>query len=68
MAKVIVERACGCFKNSNYELETQCNSVEEALEKANEMCMIMNEDFCHKHKFKTEYVDGDVMIKMEMNG
>ena len=68
MAAVIVEKACGCFRNSDFEQETHFASIDEALEKANEMCIIMNEDFCHKHKFKTEYVDGNVMIKMEMNG
>lgn len=68
MAAVIVEKACGCFRNSDFEQETHFATVDEALEKANEMCIIMNEDFCHKHKFKTEYVDGNVMIKMEMNG
>ena len=68
MAAVIVEKACGCFRNSDFEHETHFASIDEALEKANEMCIIMNEDFCHKHRFKTEYVDGNVMIKMEMNG
>ena len=68
MAAVIVEKACGCFRNSDFEQETHFANIDEALEKANEMCIIMNEDFCHKHKFKTEYVDGNVIIKMEMNG
>ena len=68
MAAVIVEKACGCFRNSDFEQETHFANIDEALEKANEMCIIMNEDFCHKHKFKTEYIDGNVMIKMEMNG
>ena len=68
MAAVIVEKACGCFRNSDFEQETHFATIDEALEKANEMCIIMNEDFCHKHKFKTEYIDGNVMIKMEMNG
>lgn len=68
MAAVIVEKACGCFRNSDFEQETHFATIDEALEKANEMCIIMNEDFCHKHRFKTEYVDGNVMIKMEMNG
>ena len=68
MAAIIVERACGCFRNSDLQQETQCETVDEALAKADEMCIIMNEDFCHKHKFKTEYVDGNVMIKMVMNG
>ena len=68
MAAIIVERACGWFRNSDFQQETQCETVDEALAKADEMCIIMNEDFCHKHKFKTEYVDGNVMIKMVMNG
>ena len=68
MAAIIVERACGCFRNSDFEQETQCDTIDEALAKADEMCIIMNEDFCHKHKFKTEYVGGNVMIKMVMNG
>ncbi|MGB1226548.1 MAG: hypothetical protein ACPG9K_01560 [Poseidonibacter sp.] len=68
MAIVKIERACGCVKNSDLEMETQCANVDEALEKANEMVMTMNEDFCHKHRFKTSYEDGVVLIKMEMNG
>lgn len=68
MASVIVERACGCFRNSDFQQETNFETIDEALEQANEMCTIMNEDFCHKHRFKSEYVDGNVMIKMEMNG
>jgi hypothetical protein len=68
MAAIIVERACGCFRNSDFEQETQCDTIDEALAKADEMCIIMNEDFCHKHKFVTEFVDGNVMIKMVMNG
>lgn len=68
MAAVIVERTCGCFKNSDFEQETNFETIDEALQKADEMCTVMNEDFCHKHKFKTEYADGNVMIKMVMNG
>lgn len=68
MTTVKVERQCGCFKNSDLEAEMKFETVDEALSKAQEMCIIMNEDFCHKHKFRTEYVDGEVIIKMEMNG
>jgi len=32
------------------------------------MCIEMNEDFCHKHKFSAHYEDGEVIIKMQMNG
>ena len=68
MATVRVERACGCFRNSEFEEKTEFETIDEALAKANEMCTIMNEDFCHKHTFKSEYIDGEVVIKMGMNG
>jgi len=68
MARVRVDRACGCFRNSDFEQETQFETIDEALEKANEMCAVMNEDFCEKHTFKSEYIDGEVVIKMGMNG
>ena len=68
MTTVLVERQCGCFRNSDFEAETQFETVDEALQKAQDMCTIMNEDFCHKHRFRTEYVEGQVIIKMEMNG
>ena len=68
MATIKIERACGCIKNSDLKLETECVSVDEALEKANEMVVSMNEDFCCKHRFKTSYEDNIVLIKMEMNG
>ncbi|MFK2822769.1 hypothetical protein ACH5BK_07290 [Arcobacter sp. YIC-80] len=70
MATVRVERACGCFKNSDYKQETQFETIDEALEKANLMCIEMNEDFCHKHKFTAVYDESnnEVIIKMQMNG
>ena len=68
MPAVIMEKECGCFKNSDFEQETHFDTIDEALEKANEMCIIMNEDFCHKHIFKPQFVDGNVLIKVEMNG
>ena len=33
MAAVIVEKACGCFRNSDFEQETQFDTIDEALEK-----------------------------------
>jgi len=68
MASVIVDRACGCFRNSDFEQEMNFETIDEALEQANEMCATMNEEFCSKHTFKSEYVDGNVIIKMGMNG
>ena len=68
MEIIKIERACGCLKNSNFKMETECKDIDEALAKANEMCMTMNDDFCHKHRFKAVYENGVVLIKMEMNG
>jgi len=68
MAIIKIDRACGCVKNSSFQMETECKDVDEALEKANKMVMTMNDDFCHKHRFKTVFEDGVVLIKMEMNG
>ena len=70
MATVRVERACGCFKNSDYEQVMEFETIDQALEKANMMCIEMNEDFCHKHKFTAHYDEqsGEVLIKMQMNG
>lgn len=68
MATVRVERACGCFRNSDYEQVTEFETIDEALEKANLMCTEMNEDFCHKHRFTASYEEGEVIIKMQMNG
>lgn len=68
MPLVIVDRACGCFRNSDFEQEMEFETIDEALSKANEMCAQMNEEFCSKHTFRSEYVDGNVIIKMGMNG
>lgn len=70
MAVVRVEKACGCFKNSDYEQVTEFETIDQALEKANLMCIEMNEDFCHKHRFTSHYDQdsGEVIIKMQMNG
>lgn len=68
MATIKIDRACGCVRNSDLQMETECKDVDEALEKANEMVIIMNEDLCHKHRFKTSFEDGVVLIKMVMNG
>lgn len=70
MATVRVEKACGCFKNSQYEQVMEFENIEQALDKANMMCIEMNEDFCHKHKFTSHYVEenNEILIKMQMNG
>lgn len=69
MAVVRIEKMCGCLKNSSdYEQVTEFDTIEEALDSANKMCTSMNEDFCHKHNFKSEYVDGEVIIRVQMNG
>ncbi len=70
MINIKVEKECGCFKNSDFEKNTACENLDEALEKANNMCIVMNEDFCHKHKFTSHYDEdnNEVLIKVQMNG
>lgn len=70
MATVRVEKACGCFKNSDFEQVNEFDTIDEALEKANMMCTIMNEDFCHRHRFTTSFNEEtkEVLIKVQMNG
>ena len=36
MAAVIVEKACGCFRNSDFEQETHFANIEKKKKKANE--------------------------------
>lgn len=61
-----MEKQCGCFKRSNFEASQSFETKEEALETANEMCRVMNIKFCHKHKFRYEENENQIIIKMEI--
>ena len=61
-----MEKQCGCFKRSSFEASQTFDTKEEALEEANEMCRVMNIKFCHKHKFRYEENENQIIIKMEI--
>ncbi len=52
MVSLEVEKRCGCFTRARLEESLRFDTKEQALKKAKEMLMIMNNDFCGKHKFK----------------
>lgn len=68
MTKVIIERACGCVKRAEMQMEKEFPNVDEALAYGNELVSQMNEEFCGKHKFVSVFENESVVIKMAMNG
>ena len=64
MYKVEVKKQCGCFTKSGLDSEYSCGTHEEAMAKAHDLVKQFNEDFCSKHKFKTE-VDGNTIKIIE---
>lgn len=68
MATILVEKLCGCAKKrKNWQEKIECDSIEEAISTAEQMCEQGNTKFCKKHKFSHK-IDGDcVNIIMEMN-
>lgn len=68
MAIVKMEKECKCFQESDLKAVEEFDTIDEALERANEKCAYMNENFCTKHHFRSVYEDGNMIIKVEMNG
>lgn len=68
MPIVKMERECKCFEQSDFQAVNEFETIDEALDFANDMCAKMNEEFCTKHHFKAVYEDGNMKIKVEMNG
>ena len=68
MPSVKMERECKCFEQSEYQKVQEFETIDEALDVANDMCAKMNEEFCTKHRFRAVYEDGNMIIKVEMNG
>ena len=65
MVSVKVEKQCGCFKRSDFELEQSFETMEVAKQKAQKMCDQMNEEFCLKHQFEVLPVsEHEIIIKM----
>lgn len=68
MPIVKMERECKCFEQSDFKAKTEFETIDEALDAANDMCAQMNDTFCGKHHFRAVYEDGNMIIKVEMNG
>lgn len=68
MPLIKVEKECKCFQHSSLKLIETFDTIDEALVRANEKCAYMNENFCGKHHFRAVFEDGNMIIKVEMNG
>ena len=62
MYTVHMERECGCFKRSEYESKKSFETQQEAYNYSNILAELMNEDFCGKHQFVAEKMDGDIFL------
>ena len=67
MIELLMDKQCACFKRSDFEASQTFETKEEALTQATEMCRVMNIKFCHKHKFRYEENENQIIIKMEIN-
>jgi len=68
MPLVKMEKECKCFQESDLVAVEEFDTIDEALERANEKCNFMNENFCGKHHFRAVFQDDNMIIKVEMNG
>ncbi|MDX1296495.1 MAG: hypothetical protein R3302_09505 [Sulfurimonadaceae bacterium] len=68
MYKVIMERACGCFKRSGDEPVKSFENKDDALIEANAWKNRMNEEYCQKHAFNVVENGDDFLIVMGMRG
>ena len=62
MYTVYMEKECGCFKKSEYESEKTFQTQQEAYNYSNVLAELMNEEFCGKHAFYSQKMDGDVFL------
>lgn len=68
MYKVIMEKACGCFKRSGEEPVKEFENKDDALIAANAWKNMMNDDYCGKHTFNVMEEGDDLLIVMQMRG
>ncbi len=62
MYTVYMEHECGCFKKSEFEKEKSFDTQRDAYQYSNALAEHMNEDFCGKHIFVSEKMDGDAFV------
>jgi predicted nucleotidyltransferase len=67
MTEIKITKMCGCVKKAKMSEVQEFQSKEEALKKANEMVVIMNQDFCQRHNFKVIEEGETILIKVEDN-
>ncbi|QOG13120.1 hypothetical protein [Arcobacter sp. FWKO B] len=68
MATILVEKLCACAKKRKSWAESiECDSIEEATQKASTMCEQGNTKFCKKHTFSYTLDGENVLIKMDVN-
>lgn len=63
MYKILIENECDCFKKSDLQNNTTELLRSTAFMKANQICNIMNNTFCKKHKFVVVECQKILMIK-----
>ena len=62
MYKVEIIKKCGCFTKSGLQPEFEFSSLDAAQMKAHELATRFNEEFCSKHRFKTEHAGNVIKI------
>lgn len=68
MYTVQMEHECGCFKKSEYESKKSFDNQRDAYNYSNIVAEFMNEEFCTKHMFSAQIVDGnDFVIRVTDN-
>jgi len=60
MYTVIMEKECTCFKQSDFSNNNSFKTRKEANQYANLVAEIMNEDFCQKHTFYAQRLEGNL--------
>jgi len=62
MYRIVVSNQCSCFKKSELKNNQRFPTSKEALEEANKMLKIMNNDFCEKHEFELQEMYNNFVI------
>lgn len=62
MYSVTIEHECACFKKSEYTNHNTFPTQQEAYRYADILAELMNEEFCGKHTFTPQKVEGDAFI------
>lgn len=68
MYTVYMEEECPCFLKSEYTSGNTFPTQQEAYRYANILVELMTEEFCGRHRFCAQKVEGDdFIIKVELN-